>query len=121
MHAGELQGLAAAGWEIGSHSMTHAPLPENHDKLQEEIRQSKLKLEAALGIPVNTFAYPFGEIDEYVVTKTVNFGYDTAVGLGSSWQHSLNSLFYLSRIEIENSYNMQKFASVLPWSGSTAP
>jgi len=121
MHAGELQGLAVAGWEIGSHSMSHAHLPESHDQLQTEIRQSKLDLEAALGIPVNTFAYPFGEIDEYIVTKTVNYGYVAAVGLGSSWQHDRNSLYYLSRIEIENSYDMQKFASVLPWSGSTAP
>ncbi len=121
MHAGELQGLAAAGWEIGSHSMSHAHLPESHDQLQKEIRQSKLDLEAALGIPVNTFAYPFGEIDAYVVTKTVNFGYDAAVGLGSSWVHDSTSLYYLSRIEIENSFDMQTFASILPWREAPAP
>ena len=38
------------------------------------------------------------------------------MGLGPSWEHSLGTLFYLSRIEIQGDYDMSKFTSLLPWS-----
>lgn len=116
VHADHLQEMVAAGWEVGSHSMTHVDLTQNHDRIHPEVRTSMLDIQDAVGAPVQTFAYPFGYIDPYVVNKTVNYGYEAAVGLGSSWDHTLDSRYYLSRIEIQNGIDQQTFASLLPWS-----
>jgi hypothetical protein len=67
---------------------------------------------------VKSFAYPFGTIDPYVVTKVQDYGYQSAVGLGVSYEHTMSTLYYLSRMEVQSSYDMDKFASMLPWHDS---
>lgn len=48
--------------EIGAHSMTHAALSTLSPAAQHhEIAQSKAQLEALVGQPVKSFAYPFGD------------------------------------------------------------
>lgn len=118
MDAGQIQTMIASGWEIGSHSMTHPHLDEVHDQVYFEEAQSKTQLESTFGVRVNTFAYPYGAIDEFVVDKTVEYGYTAAVGLwnpGEKYVNSLDTLFYLSRIEVRNGTDLQAFAALLPW------
>lgn len=55
----ELAALAAEGHEIGSHGWSHAPLDGTAD-LERELVGSKRALEAAAGVAVTTFAYPYG-------------------------------------------------------------
>ena len=66
---------------------------------------------------VVTFAYPFGEIDPYIVDKVAEYGYFAAVGLGTQYVHNLSTLYYLSRIEVRNGTDPTAFAALLPWSG----
>ncbi|MBA4383720.1 MAG: hypothetical protein C0410_03210 [Anaerolinea sp.] len=116
--ADQLKELIKNGWEIGSHSKTHSHLPAlNEENLPEEIRLSKLNLEEKLGVGINSFAYPFGEINDNIIRLTSNFGYKSAVGLGNSVTHSINSIFYLYRIEIKNYFSMDEFIEFFPWSG----
>jgi len=57
----EIQWLVQSGWSVGAHSMTHARLTGlSQEESEREIRESKLRLEAALSIPIRTFAYPYG-------------------------------------------------------------
>jgi peptidoglycan/xylan/chitin deacetylase (PgdA/CDA1 family) len=59
--AGELQELAAAGWELGSHTRTHADLSTlDYDGCRREIDASCQVLESIAGRRVQTLAYPFG-------------------------------------------------------------
>jgi peptidoglycan/xylan/chitin deacetylase (PgdA/CDA1 family) len=111
----QLKEMAAAGWEIGSHSMSHQDLTKLHDKAQTEIGLSKSDLEKEIGVKVTTFAYPYGTTDPYLVTKVQNYGYQGAVGLGTTYEHSWATIFYLSRIEVESDYDLVKFGSILPW------
>ncbi len=114
----QVKELIQNGWEIGSHSKTHPHLPNiSEELLPDEIRMSKLNLEEKLGVPVNSFAYPFGEINDNIIRLTSSYGYKSAVGLGNSVTHTMQSIFYLQRIEIENDYSMEVFISKLPWSG----
>lgn len=108
--------MTNAGWEIGDHSMSHIDLTLDHSVIGYEAATSRSVLEDALGVPINTFAYPYGLTDEFVTNKISEYGYHAGMGLGRSWEHSWGTLFYLSRIEIEASYDMAKFASILPWS-----
>lgn len=114
----QIKEMAAAGWEVGSHSMTHAHLREAHDRLNFEIAQSRINLQEALGVPVRSFAYPYGEMDEVVGKQVQSYGYTSAVGLGTLWNQSLYNLYYLSRREVSNGVDLQVFASYLPWPGA---
>ena len=56
-----LREIAQAGIEIGSHTCTHPRLDQARtDQLEEEIAGSRCTLEDGVGVPVTTFAYPFG-------------------------------------------------------------
>lgn len=112
----QLREMANDGWEIGSHGMSHADLTLDSSSMRYEVLQSRLTLEDATDEPVNTFAYPYGKTDEFVTNQVSEYGYRAGMGLGSSWEHTLGTLFYLSRIEIQGSYSLSKFASLLPWS-----
>lgn len=57
----ELAQMAAAGFEMGAHSVTHRALTEiTQAEAEREIVESKTIIEERLGRPVKTFAYPFG-------------------------------------------------------------
>jgi peptidoglycan/xylan/chitin deacetylase (PgdA/CDA1 family) len=49
-------------FEVGSHSKSHPDMGGalSHDELLEELRSSKVSLEAITGTPVESIAYPFG-------------------------------------------------------------
>lgn len=61
LSAAELRDLAGAGFEIGSHGLTHAALDGlSADEAEREVVGSKRALEDALGRPVEVLAYPYG-------------------------------------------------------------
>ena len=113
----QVKELIQKGWEIGSHSKYHTDLMSPGADLETEIRLSKLDMQERLGISIDTFAYPFGSANETVIDKTIRSGYTSAVGLGEAITHGYYDIFYLNRIEIQADYNMEKFKSLLPWSG----
>jgi peptidoglycan/xylan/chitin deacetylase (PgdA/CDA1 family) len=111
----QLKEMTTAGWAIGCHSMTHIDLTLNHDALTYEAGNCKSFLEKEVGVPVVTFAYPYGTMDEYVAGKVAKYGYTSAVGLGTSYNHTWGTLYYLSRLEVQNSYDLAAFKALLPW------
>ncbi len=113
----QVKELIEKGWEIGSHSKYHTNLTSTTADLEAEIRLSKLDMEERLGVPINSFAYPFGLVNENVIGKTIRSGYTSAVGLGESVTHGKIDLFYLNRREVQADFDMAKFISMLPWSG----
>src|SRR5207237_2906954 len=64
MATGQLQEMADAGIAVGGHSRTHPDLRGCPDtELESETTGSKDDLEALLGRPVSSFAYPTGLFD----------------------------------------------------------
>jgi len=85
----ELSTLRDGGWEIGSHSRTHSRLVElGDDELSAELTGSRKRLEAELGGPCASLAYPFGEADDRVVRAAGEAGYRAAGGLPTSFDHA---------------------------------
>ena len=115
---GQLEEMISAGWEVGSHSYTHSDLTLDRTNAFTEISDSRDRLTEALSQPVMTFAYPYGKFDHYIGDRTMKWGYIGAVGLGTGYTHNLYSVFYLQRMEVQGTYDMEKFASLLPWSSS---
>lgn len=80
MNVGQMKDLLARGHEIGSHSHSHALLPQcTDDELRDEIAGSRHRLEAALGAPITTFCYPNGSTDPRSVALVCEAGYRAAV------------------------------------------
>jgi peptidoglycan/xylan/chitin deacetylase (PgdA/CDA1 family) len=57
----DLRSLAASGFEIGSHTCSHADLgAASIDEATRELRQSRQRIEDELKIPVRLFSFPYG-------------------------------------------------------------
>lgn len=75
----ELAGLADAGWEVGSHTCSHPPLPHLDDAaLHLELTASREEIERRLGSPCDVLAYPYGAHDRRVVEAARAAGYRAA-------------------------------------------
>ena len=114
----ELKEMAAAGWEIGSHSNSHADLSKIGGAASyREVVLSRYMLEEALGVPVTSFAYPFGTITDTAGQQIHIAEYESAGGLGHTDQQGPGNLFYLQRRPISWDYDLKRFALVLGWEG----
>jgi peptidoglycan/xylan/chitin deacetylase (PgdA/CDA1 family) len=71
----QLESLHEAGWEIGSHTATHALLPGlDSEELARELAGSRLAIEHRLG-SAETVAYPYGLADDRVAAAAREAGY----------------------------------------------
>jgi len=76
----QLRGLAAAGWEIGSHTRTHPRLSRIGDEeIAAELTESRSECEASMGAPCTSIAYPYSDYDERAVRAAGAAGYRFAV------------------------------------------
>ena len=116
----QIKEMISAGWEIGSHTLTH-PLgfiALDNASLRSEIVESRTQLEDLLGVPVLTFAYPFGDVTSAAVDYVHFAGYIAAMGAtGYSWGQGKGNLFVLQRCEIKGSDDAKSFTRFLPWLG----
>jgi peptidoglycan/xylan/chitin deacetylase (PgdA/CDA1 family) len=119
--ADQLIEMAAAGWEIGSHSKSHVDLTLNHDLVRNEMLQSRLDIEDAVGVTVTSIAYPYGTVDAYIAQKAQDYGYTNGMGLGVLTEHTWGSMYYLNRREVHGDMDLAAFAALLPWSGPILP
>lgn len=117
MNADQIRTLYAAGWEIGSHSISHVDLTVRTDRQKDEIVDSRIKLQAMLGVPILTFAYPFGAYNTDSVHYAHFVGYIAAVGLGNESLQGSRNLFYLYRMTVNGNQSLESFALLLPWRG----
>jgi peptidoglycan/xylan/chitin deacetylase (PgdA/CDA1 family) len=79
MSAEHVRDLAAAGMEIGSHSITHARLGgADADQLKAEVSDSRASLSDLIGAGIRGFAYPYGSMDAAARQAVRDAGYDYA-------------------------------------------
>lgn len=111
-----------AGWEVGSHSLNHLDLTKvSADTARAEVIRSRKVLEEMLGIPVLTFAYPFGAYNNAALEYVKTAGYSGAMGAsGYTPSQGLWNLYYLQRVEIKGSEDAKTFIRFLPWHGDPA-
>jgi peptidoglycan/xylan/chitin deacetylase (PgdA/CDA1 family) len=76
MRPSDLRSLAAAGHEVGSHTVTHAiatQLPES--ELERELSESRQRIADWTGVAPTGFCYPNGNHDEVTRRALVRCGY----------------------------------------------
>jgi peptidoglycan/xylan/chitin deacetylase (PgdA/CDA1 family) len=79
MSADQVRELAAAGMEIGSHTITHPRLAgADADQLKVEVSDSRASLSDLIGAAIRGFAYPYGSMDTAAQHAVRDAGYDYA-------------------------------------------
>jgi len=113
MQPEQLSELVTAGWEIGSHSISHEDIKSSKLGMGKELDDSRAALEEKLGCKVRSFAYPFAAANDWIKDQVKAHGYESAVGVGTFNQHTVISLYYLSRREVYHSLTLAGFKELL--------
>lgn len=72
------------GIQFGSHGMNHRKLTDlNYNELYDEIALSKKLIEEKVGKAINTFCYPYGDVNEKVKNIVKDSGYEYGVATDS--------------------------------------
>jgi peptidoglycan/xylan/chitin deacetylase (PgdA/CDA1 family) len=105
MSLGQLRELVNEGMWIGSHGVSHARLSTFQEPadLRREIVTSKSILERDLGIPITTFAYPYGMYLPRIASLVEKAGYTSARSTRPGLRHGAADLFTLSALIDVNS------------------
>jgi peptidoglycan/xylan/chitin deacetylase (PgdA/CDA1 family) len=94
-----VRALAAAGMEIGSHTVTHARLAEvSSDRVESELRDSRQQLESQLGTQIEALAYPYNSLRWRTVRTAAAVGYRIAV---AGPAHGNSDIMRLLRIPVD--------------------
>ncbi|MFQ2126303.1 polysaccharide deacetylase family protein [Aeromonas jandaei] len=102
MNCEQIKALAASGHvEIGGHTLTHPRLSKLSPEQQaHEIQENKRQLEALLGQPLLSFAYPYGDINESAKEQAIAAGYCFAVATNSGPKAMHQDPYQIRRIAI---------------------
>lgn len=102
MSGEQVKALAASGHvEIGGHTLTHPRLSKLTPEQQtHEIQENKRQLEALLGHPLLSFAYPYGDMNESAKERAIAAGYRFAVATNSGPKAMHQDPFQIRRIAI---------------------
>lgn len=85
--------------EIGSHTMNHVWLKGISKKAAEyEISQSRKVLQDMVALPINSFAYPYGALDQRAINVVRETGYTNAVSTIPGIVQAMQSKFFLYRL-----------------------
>ncbi|MER5394362.1 polysaccharide deacetylase family protein [Saccharopolyspora sp. NPDC002686] len=98
MTAEEVQEVAGAGVEVGSHGLLHQYLSYvDEDELFAEVVGSRELLREITGQDVAGFCYPYGDVDRRVVHAVEAAGYDYACAI---WRSEASGVHALPRTYI---------------------
>lgn len=108
----ETSALAAAGSELGGHTLNHINLAaEEEENAKEEIEGAKKLIEERAFITADHFAYPYGKYEHYNsgIIECVKQSYKSAVTAVEGINRIGDDLFQLKRIIISNSQSYLEF------------
>jgi peptidoglycan/xylan/chitin deacetylase (PgdA/CDA1 family) len=107
----DVHALREAGMEIGAHTRTHPVLPGlAAAAVEEELAGSRRDLEAKVGRPVRTFAYPYGRLDPATTAAVARSGYEAACCSRSGVNDPAVPDHLLRRLEVQGVDPLARFA-----------
>ncbi len=97
-----LRHLAANGFSVQSHSMSHHDLTKLNDmELAAELEQSKKIIEDNVGMPVTMMAAPMGRIDARVAAAAMEAGYRVVMTSFTGINTDIDDLKFLKRFQVK--------------------
>jgi O-antigen biosynthesis protein len=114
----ELRDIAAAGVEIGGHTLTHPELDRLPARAAaEEIGRSREILRDMIGRPVRSFAYPHGYNSAVTRRLTREAGYEIACRVRHALSSSMENQFALSRVIVTEDVDEAMLTRILDGAG----
>jgi peptidoglycan/xylan/chitin deacetylase (PgdA/CDA1 family) len=105
----QARAMSIAGIEFGSHTVTHPMLSTLTDQeLQDELRESKQRIEQELGRECYAFAYPNGKFGDYGDREKHALqaaGYRCALALNGRLNRGTMDRFELERVNIARGFD----------------
>lgn len=104
--------------DIQPHSKTHMSMAKRlanesneayRKRIDEEIRIPGLQIRKGLGLPLHTFAYPYGESNEFMISQLKNAGYSAGVTVVAGGNPAFGYPFKLRRTMIYGDRDMDTF------------
>ncbi len=109
----QLRELSSLGFQIGSHSMTHAYLSDLDDNgLRREILDSKVQLEQLIGKRVEHFSCPGGRYSRRSIEMARTAGYRTLSTSRSRMNSANADRFALGRIPVMRETTLRDFEAL---------
>jgi peptidoglycan/xylan/chitin deacetylase (PgdA/CDA1 family) len=115
----EIREMVSSGLiDVQPHSKTHASLakrplneaPEAYrKKVEEEIKAPSQQIRKMLGLPLHTFAYPFGDTNDFIISQLKSAGYDAGVTVQAGGNPAFAYPFRLRRTMIYGDRDMGAF------------
>lgn len=108
----EVKQLAAKGVEFGSHTSSHAPLPDIAlNEAEEELGRSLADLKNHLGPGSFPLSYPYGRASKNIIRLSQSLGFSCAVTTVLGQNDPDCDLFALRRIVIASDDDLPTFAA----------
>lgn len=98
--------------EIGSHTLWHPYLTKSL-KGEREITESKQTLEKELGVPVETFAYPYGDYNNAVEKMVKDAGYKIGRSFSTGNGITEENRFHVPVVRVYASVGLERWKSQL--------
>ncbi len=110
MSRDEARQWVEAGQEAGSHTLDHVHLSKvSPESANQQITQSRIELQEALGSDVTAFCYPYGSESPEVRRMVEQAGYRNATTTSGGLARPTDSLFGLPRVTVARSTNILRF------------
>lgn len=110
----DVRGLANAGFDLGSHTVSHPILSNTSmQETRNELRDSRAAIEARTGARCRALAYPNGrsrDIGERVRRETAEAGYELAFTVSNRWCARASDPLALDRIAPPGHSSLPTFA-----------
>jgi peptidoglycan/xylan/chitin deacetylase (PgdA/CDA1 family) len=115
----QLREMAAAGFEIGAHTRTHADLGKitQPQRLYDEVVAAGEELQVAIGAPVRYFAFPYGQhanLNADVFHLAYDAGYEAVCSAYGGYNSPGEDAFHLQRIHGDLFLRLQNHLTVDP-------
>lgn len=109
----QLREMAAAGMEIGSHSLTHPFLHElDADGLRHEFGESRRMLEDRLGAPVRSASLPRGWEPPHCESVLAELGYHAFCTSRVGWWYPGDRPLAMPRVAVRRGMESEDFAAI---------
>ncbi|MHB9094639.1 MAG: polysaccharide deacetylase family protein [Eubacteriales bacterium] len=110
----EIRAMQKSGISFQSHTLNHPDLTAlNPIDAEKEVRESKAKLEKALGKPVCFIAYPYGRRNPVVDDVVAKAGYKAALTTIMGKNTIGTDRFILRRLRVNGYLNMNRFKKMV--------
>lgn len=117
----DIRRLAAHGMGIGSHGRTHAFLSDlDTTDLMAELDDSRCRLQAICGRPIDSLALPGGRGGERELNAAQRLGYRHLLGSVPGPNRRRRGDAWLQRLPVTRTLSLDDFAALVHWRGLPA-